>query len=83
MNNTITNVKLLDVISQANEAQVDSVWAILKYKEIGIYRKIACMCEVLGLDFQEILNDLPQDEEGRILDYKTRHMIHDILIGVS
>ena len=31
MNNTTTNVKLLDVISQANEAQVDSVWAILKY----------------------------------------------------
>ena len=83
MNNTTTNVKLLDVISQANEAQVDSVWAILKYKEIGIYRKIACMYEVLGLDLQEVLNDLPQDEEGRILDYKTRHMIHDTLIGVS
>ena len=83
MNNTTTNVKLLDVISQANEAQVDSVWAILKYKEIGIYRKISCMCEVLGLDLQEVLNDLPQDEEGRILDYKTRHMIHDTLIGVS
>jgi hypothetical protein len=83
MNNTTTNTKLLDVISQANEAQVDSVWAILKYKEIGIYRKIACMCEVLALDLQEILNDLPQDEEGRILDYKTRHMIHDTLIGVS
>ena len=41
------------------------------------------MCEVLGLDLQEILNDLPQDEEGRILDYKTRHMIHDTLISVS
>jgi hypothetical protein len=61
MNNT-TTIKLLDKISQANEAQVDSVWAILKYKEIGIYRKIACMCEVLGLDLQEILNDLPQDD---------------------
>lgn len=83
MNNTTTNTKLLDVISQANEAQVDSVWAILKYKEIGIYRKIACMCEVLALDLQEILNDLPQDEEGRILDYKTRHMIHDTLIEIG
>ncbi len=74
---------LLDHINQANEAQVDSVWAILKYKEIGIYRKIACICEVLNLDFQEVLDQLPQDEEGRILDYKTRHMIHDSLIGVS
>tara|TARA_Y100000361_G_scaffold154171_1_gene178557 strand:- start:1952 stop:2203 length:252 start_codon:yes stop_codon:yes gene_type:complete len=83
MNNTNTNVLLLDHINQANEAQVDSVWAILKYKEIGIYRKIACICEVLNLDFQEVLDQLPQDEEGRILDYKTRHMIHDSLIGVS
>jgi len=83
MNNTTTDVKLLDQINQANEAQVDSIWAILKYKEIGIYRKIACICEVLNLDFQEALSDLPQDEEGRILDYKTRHMIHDTLIGIS
>lgn len=83
MNNINTNVLLLDHISQANEAQVDSIWAILKYKEIGIYRKIACICEVLNLDFQEVLDQLPQDEEGRILDYKTRHMIHDSLIGVS
>ena len=83
MNTTTNNAMLLDIISQANEAQVDSIWAILKYKEIGIYRKIACICEVLNLDFQESLNDLPQDEEGRILDYKTRHLIHDTLIGVS
>jgi hypothetical protein len=26
---------------------------------------------------------LPKDDEGRVLDYKTRHMIHDILIQVS
>lgn len=83
MNTTTNNAVLLDKISQANEAQVDSIWAILKYKEIGIYRKIACICEVLNLDFQESLSDLPQDEEGRILDYNTRHLIHDTLIGVS
>ncbi len=83
MNTTTNNAVLLDTISQANEAQVDSIWAILKYKEIGIYRKIACICEVLNLDFQKSLDDLPQDEEGRILDYKTRHLIHDTLIGIS
>lgn len=83
MNTTTNNAVLLDTISQANEAQVDSIWAILKYKEIGIYRKIACICEVLKLDFQKSLDDLPQDEEGRILDYKTRHLIHDTLIGIS
>tara|TARA_Y100001958_G_C21048158_1_gene415355 strand:+ start:125 stop:427 length:303 start_codon:yes stop_codon:yes gene_type:complete len=81
--NTTTNVTLLDTINEANEAQVDSLWAILKYKEIGIYRKIACMCEVLGLDFDSAIEGLPQDEEGRVLDYKTRHLIHDTLIGVS
>tara|TARA_R110001592_G_scaffold130435_7_gene343677 strand:+ start:1153 stop:1401 length:249 start_codon:yes stop_codon:yes gene_type:complete len=81
--NTETNIRLLDLISQANEAQVDSIWAILKYKEIGIYRKVACICEVLDTDLQSMLDDLPQDEEGRILDYKTRHLIHDSLIQVS
>ena len=80
---TTTNIRLLDTINEANEAQVDSLWAILKYKEIGIYRKIACMCEVLDLDFDDAINGLPQDEEGRVLDYKTRHLIHDTLIEVS
>ena len=76
-------IKLINLISHANDAQVDSIWAILKYKEIGIYRKIACICEVLSLDMQEILKDLPQDDEGRILDHKTRYMIHDALIANS
>ena len=83
MNTQTEQIKLLDQISQANEAQVDSMWAILKYKEIGIYRKIACICEVLNQDLENMLSDLPQDDEGRILDYKTRHLIHDALIAVS
>lgn len=83
MNTKTEKIILLDEINEANEAQIDSLWAILKYKEIGIYRKIACMCEVLSLDFQDAIDSLPQDEEGRILDYKTRHMIHDSLIGIS
>ena len=83
MNIETEQIKLLDQISQANAAQVESMWAILKYKEIGIYRKVACICQVLNQDFEDMLSDLPQDEEGRILDYKTRHLIHDALIGVS
>tara|TARA_Y100000592_G_scaffold100586_1_gene181336 strand:+ start:1888 stop:2139 length:252 start_codon:yes stop_codon:yes gene_type:complete len=83
MNTQTETTLLLSSINEANEAQVDSLWAILKYKEIGIYRKIACMCEVLSLDFQDVVDSLPQDEEGRILDYKTRHLIHDSLIGIS
>ena len=81
---TITiKVNLADEISQAEEPQVDALWAILKYKEIGIYRKVACMCEVLNLDFNKVLASLPQDDEGRLLDYKTRHLIHDSLMEIS
>jgi len=80
---TTTSIRLLNEISNSNEAQIDSMWAILKYKEIGIYRKIACICEVLSMDFEDAIEGLPMDEEGRVLDYKTRHLIHDTLIEVS
>ena len=74
---------LVSAIESANSEQVDTLWSILKYKEIGIFRKIKCMTHVLGLDFTRVVDELPKDDEGRVLDYKTRHMIHDILIKVS
>ena len=74
---------LVSAIESANSEQLDTLWSILKYKEIGIFRKVKCMTHVLGLDFTQILDTLPKDDEGRVLDYKTRHMIHDILITVS
>ena len=74
---------LVSAIESANPEQLDTLWSILKYKEIGIFRKVKCMTHVLGLDFTQILDALPKDDEGRVLDYKTRHMIHDILIKVS
>ena len=80
---TEVDYRLLDALNDANEAQVDAVWGILKYKEIGIYRKVASMCEVLNLDFEEIVSEFPTDEEGRVLDHKTRHLIHDPLLEVS
>jgi hypothetical protein len=67
----------------ASDAQVDAVWAILKYREIGIYRKLASISEVLNLDFEEVVSQYPSDEEGRVLDHKTRHMIHDTLISLN
>jgi len=70
-------------LREANDAQVDAVWAILKYREIGIYRKLASISEVLNLDFEEVVSQFPSDEEGRVLDHKTRHMIHDTLISLS
>jgi hypothetical protein len=84
MESTTTNRTLLtDAISSTNEVQIDAIWAILKYKEIGIYRKVSAICELLNLNTDSVVEQLPQDEEGRILDYKTRHLIHDSLIAVS
>ena len=80
---TLQTNLLTDSILEAQESQVDALWAILKYKEIGIYRKVACMCEVLNVDFNDALNAMPQDDDGRLLDYKTRHLIHDALMEVS
>jgi hypothetical protein len=80
---TLEKTKLSDAIIHANDVEVDSIWAILKYKEIGIFRKVACICNLLGLPFDSITKELPQDENGRLLDYKTRHTIHDALIKSS
>lgn len=74
---------LTNAIGKADEVQIDASWAILKYKEIGIYRKVACLCSLFNLNFEELVNQLPRDEDGRLLDYKTRHMIHDSLLSVS
>jgi len=77
---TQTSEALQNAVQQANDAQLDATWAILKYREIGIYRKVASISEVLNLDFDEIVASLPSDEDGRILDHKTRHLIHDALM---
>ena len=34
---------LVQAISNASTSQLDGAWAILKYKEIGIYRKISSL----------------------------------------
>jgi len=74
---------IAEAISQANPAQVDCLWAILKYKEIGILRKVKCMSELLRFDLDKACGELPINENGYIVDYKTRHMIHDILLEKS
>ena len=70
-------------ISRATPEQIDILWSILKYKEIRILRKIKCMASTLNANLQELSNIFPKDQEGRILDYKTRHAIHDVLICYS
>jgi hypothetical protein len=70
-------------ISKATTSKIDTLWAILKYKEIGIYRKVKCMSEVLNADFEAMVAELPSDSSGRILDQRSRHAIHDVLIKYS
>ena len=70
-------------INKASGSEIDTLWAILKYKEIGIYRKVKCMADVLGADFDKLVGELPSDTSGRILDQRSRHAIHDVLIKYS
>lgn len=82
-NNQDSTNKLEALISKASAEQIDILWAILKYKEIGIFRKVKCMSAALGLDSNNFTSILPKDQDGRILDYKSRHLIHDVLIKYS
>ena len=82
-NQAIKHNELLNAIKTANSEQVDALWSILKYKEIGILRKIKSMSAVLNLNFNDIIKDMPTDENGRVIDHKTRHLIHEVLITVS
>jgi len=70
-------------IKKATPAQVDCLWAILKYKEIGILRKIKCMSELLDFNLDKACGELPVNENGYIVDFKTRHLIHDVLLEKS
>lgn len=78
MSNTIAKA-----IEKSKPEQIDLCWAILKYKEIGILRKIKAFCSAFGLDLETVVSELPKDENGRIIDWETRHMIHDSLITTS
>jgi hypothetical protein len=76
---------LAQAIENANLAQIDCLWAILKYREIGILRKVKCMAEVFGPQFplDQAVEELPKNEKGYVADYKTRHLIHDVLLKCS
>lgn len=76
--------KLLKRIESANEVEIDLMWAVLKYREMGILRKLKCFAHILGMNFNEDISpETYTDEEGRILDKDTRHAIHDVLKPVS
>lgn len=70
-------------IGEANEHQMDALWAILKNREMGILRKILAMCEVLHINKDEVVSNLPQDENGRIFDSRNRFLLSRALLKAS
>jgi hypothetical protein len=70
-------------ILEADEVQVDNLWAILKYKDFGIMRKILCIADVLKISREDAVEEIPKDEDGRLLDKPTRNLIHNALIRKS
>jgi len=71
---------LVEKLEEANMVELDIAFALLKYREIGIYRKIQAICLSFNLNLDEVLKGLPQ-EEGRLLDWETRHFIHHYMIA--
>ena len=74
---------LANAIEKSKPEQIDLCWAVLKYKEIGVLRKIKALCSAFGLNLEQVTSELPKDDSGRIIDWQTRHMIHDSLIKMS
>ena len=81
--NEVQGNLLIEAIGRANQSQLDALWAILKFRNMGILRKVLAMCEVLNLDSENIVRNLPQDENGRIFDSKNRYEISQALIEAS
>jgi len=74
---------LFDAIKLAESEEIDGLWAILKYRDIGILRKLKSMSALLDIDSNKVIDEAPQDEDNRIIDFKTRNKIHKILLESS
>lgn len=74
--------KVIKTIKAATLIKMDACWAILKYREYGIYRKALAIEGVLGLKQGDIADVLPtfKDEykKGRIKDWEGRHLLNDL-----
>lgn len=87
MNNNL-DIKLSptlhNAIALASPEQIDALWAILKYREIGIFRKLKSMAAILNVDFNSVLEETStKNENGRLFDHETRHAIHESLLQYS
>lgn len=67
-------------VLNCSDAVFDALWAILKYKEISIARKISSIAEILDLDKSSVMEYSVLAGDGRVLDKETRNVIHSLLI---
>jgi hypothetical protein len=74
---------IANAILTATSEQIDCLWAILKYRDLGILRKIKCMAEILKFDLDKACAELPINSGGYIVDRQTRHLIHEVLLDKS
>ena len=81
--NEVQGNLLIQAIGEANQAQLDALWAILKFRNMGILRKVLAMCEVLNLNSEDIVKHFPQDENGRLFDSKSRYLLSKGLIEAN
>lgn len=72
------------LIKGASIEQIDALWAILKYRELGVYKKLLAMACVLRCDPQVLISEAPkEDDSDRILSSDTRYAIHAPLLERS
>lgn len=72
--------KILNKILNASEEQLDTAFAVLKYPQIGILRKIKCFSMIFGIDFDELLSILAKTSDDRILNKKSKDIMRNLLL---
>ena len=68
------------LILNCDESQLDLAFAILKYKEIGIVRKIKCWAKIFDMDGNELVDSFPKSIDNRVLDKTSRKIVHNYLM---
>lgn len=63
-----------------SDVQLDEAFAVLKYREIGILRKVKCFADIFRSNENDLVDSLPKAGDGRILDKPSRDVIHELLI---
>jgi hypothetical protein len=67
-------------ILSCTDEQLDLGFALIKYPELGILRKVKCFSLVFGIDFDDLLSILPKTSDDRILNKNAKLMLRGLLM---